>query len=184
MAIVSTHPLAILLFIVTATGLLCTIGLLVREGAMPGIGHGGATPYYATLRRADAACSCRGLARPSSYRSRCPPSPCSCGATTRRSALLPYMLVLLVQIPSERALTRRFGPDMSPITGLIYTSYRVWQLWYLQGYIAATPGPITLAHDVARGLLLFGLGFWTVNLLFLAGVALPRTVALSHAHAT
>ncbi len=101
-----------------------------------------------------------------------------------RAALLPYMLVLLVQIPSERALTRRFGPDMSPITGLIYTSYRVWQLWYLQGYIAATPGPITLAHDVARGLLLFGLGFWTVNLLFLAGVALPRTVALSHAHAT
>ncbi len=46
------------------------------------------------------------------------------------------------------------------------------------------PLAILLFIVAATGPLLLGLGFWTVNLLFLAGVALPRTIALSHARAT
>lgn len=92
-----------------------------------------------------------------------------------QSMLLPFIGVLLVQIMSERLLVRSFGPLLSPMTGLIYTVFRIVHLILLSVFWQR---PITLLvpviHATVTGVLGTNMLFWSCNLLFLISIALPR----------
>lgn len=93
------------------------------------------------------------------------------------SMLLPFIGVLLIQVLSERLLVRRFGPLLSPVTGLIYTAFRVFHLILLLVYwqkAAALLVPET--HTTITALLGMNALFWSCNLLFLVSIPLPRMV--------
>lgn len=92
-----------------------------------------------------------------------------------RTVLLPYLGLLLVQIPTEMLFAQWFFPNIVAITGLIYTSYRVYQLWYGQRALmqhADVPG----RSQALRAILLLGICFWTANGAFLVYVLITRVI--------
>jgi hypothetical protein len=93
-----------------------------------------------------------------------------------RAALLPSVIVLLVQTQIERACAGRLPLDVSPLIGVVYTGYRLWQLWYATRLFAATPTPGGLMHAAILGLLAAGLVFWSANVVFLSVVGVPRAI--------
>ena len=52
-----------------------------------------------------------------------------------RGALLAYVALLLVQVPTEIVGARLLFPN--PVLGLAYTSYRLWQLRHAQKMLAS-----------------------------------------------
>jgi hypothetical protein len=95
-----------------------------------------------------------------------------------RQALLPYALVLVAQIATESALSRRGVPRAVVVTGLLYTSYRLWQLVRARAAFAAVPAPTGFARRAVGFLLLAGLVFWSANLLILLALMAGRTVGV------
>jgi len=93
-----------------------------------------------------------------------------------RQALLPYALVLVVQIATESALTRQLSPKAVVLTGLVYTSYRLWHLVRARAALAAAPAPSGLARRGVDFILLAGLVFWSANLLVLLAIMAGRTL--------
>jgi hypothetical protein len=93
-----------------------------------------------------------------------------------RQALLPYTLVLVVQIATESAITRRLSPRAVVLTGLVYTSYRLWQLMRARAALAAAPAPVGFARRGVDFLLQAGLVFWSANLLVLLALMAGRTL--------
>jgi hypothetical protein len=93
-----------------------------------------------------------------------------------RWALLPYVLVLVVQIASEKALSRLFSVKVAVITGLLYTGYRVWQLVRARAAFAAAPAPSGLARRGVGLILLAGLVFWSANLVVVIALIAGRTL--------
>ncbi len=83
-----------------------------------------------------------------------------------RAVLLPYLGLLLVQIPTEILFTQLFFPNMVALIGMVYTSYRVYQLSYFRRMLVHHG----LSHTHQRAvhmLLLAGLCFWSANFVFL-----------------
>ncbi len=74
---------------------------------------------------------------------------------------------------------RSFVPNIVVLTGLAFTSYRLWQLGYARKQFAAAREPTELARDAVRGLLSVGVSLWTGNLIFLLFIALPRVIEFS-----
>ncbi len=95
-----------------------------------------------------------------------------------RLALLPYVLVLIAQILTEVLFMRMFVSNIVVVTGLVYTSYRLWQLWSSRKYFRAMERPTGFGRGAVGALLSLGLIFWAANLLFLSLIALPRVVEL------
>ena len=95
-----------------------------------------------------------------------------------RRALLPYTLVLAAQILTEVLFMRVFVSNIVVVTGLVYTSFQLWQLWSSRKYFRAMERPTSFGRSAVGTLLSLGLVFWTANLLFLSLIALPRVVEL------
>jgi hypothetical protein len=93
-----------------------------------------------------------------------------------RQVLLPYALVLLVQIATESALTRLLSAKAVVFTGFLYTGYRLWQLVRARAVLAAAPAPVGLARRAVDLILLAGLVFWGANLLVLSAIMMGRTL--------
>ncbi len=93
-----------------------------------------------------------------------------------RWALLPYVLVLAVQIATEIVLTRLFSTRPVAIAGLVYTSYRLWQLVRARAAFAAAPAPGGFARRGVDLILLAGLVFWSANLLVVLATVAGRTL--------
>lgn len=94
-----------------------------------------------------------------------------------RAALLPSIIVLLVQTQIERVCAGRLPLDVSPLIGVVYTGYRLWQLWDATRLFTATPTLSGPAHAAILGLLVAGLVFWSANIVFLSVVGVPRAIA-------
>ncbi|MGH3146880.1 MAG: hypothetical protein ACRDTR_13885 [Rubrobacter sp.] len=96
-----------------------------------------------------------------------------------RLALLPYVLVVGVQILVEIVFAAVFVPNMVVLVGLIYTGYRLRQLLAARKAFVATGSPKGYGRAAVTGVLSLGLVFWSANLVFLLFVALPRVVQVS-----
>lgn len=93
-----------------------------------------------------------------------------------RRAMVPYALVLLVQIFTETAFSRLFFPNIVAIVGLAYTPYRLRQLWRARKALKVSEAPTALGGSVTCALASVGLVLWAANLAFLLAGALPRVV--------
>lgn len=94
----------------------------------------------------------------------------------RRTVFGFYLLVLVVQILTERICSQIFSRSLLVIIGTLYTVFRLWQLWQ---------GRQVLAMDTQRGskrivhsLLWLLLLFWMVNLTFLLVVGWSNILPL------
>lgn len=95
-----------------------------------------------------------------------------------RAALLPYVLLLMVQVPTELVAAEIFFPNIFAVVGLLYTSYRLWQLRRSERVLASAEGPGTTGRRAARALVLSGLAFWMLNLTFLLAVVFSLVVKI------
>lgn len=95
-----------------------------------------------------------------------------------RAVLVPYMGMLLIQIPTEMIATQLFFPNITVIVGITYTCYRLYQLWYFRQYVVPEQHPKPLHNRVIHNLLWIGLWFWTGNLVFLLFTFALRMVKL------
>jgi hypothetical protein len=76
-----------------------------------------------------------------------------------------YLLVVAVQLVSERVLSRWLAPSIVVPIGSFYTIFRLWQL--LDGFAQLSLSPLELMGFV--GVVLF----WVVNLAMLTMIAIP-----------
>ncbi len=93
-----------------------------------------------------------------------------------RRSMVPYALVLLVQIATEATLSRVFFPNIVAVVGLTYTPYRLWQLRRARKVLKVSGTSMRSGGRIVRALASVGLVLWTANLIFLLVGALPRVV--------
>jgi hypothetical protein len=91
-----------------------------------------------------------------------------------RRALLAYEVVLVVQISVEMV----FSPDIVVLTGMVFTGYRLRQLYAARRRFVSVEVPSALGRAAVRLCLSLGLVLWSANLAFLVFVALPRVIRL------
>lgn len=179
---VSRQPLglpAAARFVAAATLSLAGAGVLVRAGLLPWVETGreaGLLELYESLgpraRAAFAAWQATGLLVAAVL-----PSLALLAWGRRfvdvRRALVPYVLVLLAQVAAEALLAQVFFPNLVVLTGVLFTSYRLRQLWRSRLLISASRYTDRHQQRALRVLLTAGLAFWAANLAFLLTVALP-----------
>ena len=93
-----------------------------------------------------------------------------------RQALLPYLLVLIAQISAEATFSRVLAPNVVVLIGVVFSGYRLWQLWSARRFFSGVGGPAGTGTIAVHGLLSVGLILWAANLVFLLLVALPSVV--------
>ena len=93
-----------------------------------------------------------------------------------RRALLAYVVVLGVQIAVEVVFSGVFFPDIVALTGIVFTGYRLRQLYAARRRFVPVEVSSALGRAAVRLSLSLGLVFWSANLAFLLFVALPRVV--------
>lgn len=76
-----------------------------------------------------------------------------------------YLLVLAVQIVTERILIQIFPSSLLVIIGITYTTFRIWQL--RQGQQLAVTQSVNAYSQFISGLLLLLLLFWSANFVLL-----------------
>lgn len=76
-----------------------------------------------------------------------------------------YLLVLAVQIVTERILIQIFPSSLMVIIGISYTTFRIWQL--RQGQQLAATQSVNAYSQFISGLLLLLLLFWSANFVVL-----------------
>jgi hypothetical protein len=81
-----------------------------------------------------------------------------------RAAYGPYVLVLLVQLVSEALFSALFFQAILAITGIVYTAYRLWQVWQGIGLLRADSSVPQPLRKRALGLLWLLLPAWAFNL--------------------
>ena len=97
-----------------------------------------------------------------------------------RRALLPYLGVLLVQVPTEAALPRLLPSWTVLVIGGLYTGFRLWQLRVARRDLTGAPADAgtRVGRRAAAAVLAAGLAYWAGNLAFLgastAAVAVNR----------
>lgn len=84
-----------------------------------------------------------------------------------RRALLPDVLVMLIQVGSESLLARLFFPNIRILTGLFYTLHRIWRLGARLRMLAGAQQEDSSGLALTRRLLRVARGFWMLNTLFL-----------------
>ena len=95
-----------------------------------------------------------------------------------REALSPYVVLLLVQVPTELVAAEVFFPNVFAVVGLLYTCYRLWQLRRSRKALDRAEGSVTAGRRAARALLFSGLVFWTLNLVFLLAIVFSLVVEI------
>ena len=96
-----------------------------------------------------------------------------------RRALLAYVVVLVVQISVEMVYSGVFFPDIVVLTGIVFTGYRLMQLYGARQRFFLAEAPSPRGGAAVRCCLSLGLVFWSANLVFLVFVALPRVVGIA-----
>jgi hypothetical protein len=166
-----------LMFAAAATAGIALVGWLAGRGALPvfdGTGFVGTLPGWggAALGAWMAAVALVSLALP---------------ATTLlvwgrraavRRAFLAYEVVLVVQISVEMVFSGVFSPDIVVLTGMVFTGYRLRQLYAARRRFVSVEVPSALGRAAVRLCLSLGLVLWSANLAFLVFVALPRVIRL------
>ena len=89
-----------------------------------------------------------------------------------------YLLVLIVQIITERVLSRVLFSSIPLTIGTIYTAFRLWQLWQGRKLLVAKTRTIVPRQKLLNGLLWLMLLFWSSNLLML--LVLPWRIIAQH----
>lgn len=89
-----------------------------------------------------------------------------------------YLLVLIVQIVTERVLSGVLFSSIAVPIGTIYTAFRLWQLWQGRKLLAANTRTILPKQKLLNGLLWLMLLFWLSNLLML--LLLPWRIISQH----
>lgn len=82
-----------------------------------------------------------------------------------------YLFVLTTQIITEQIFSSLFFPSLVAVIGLIYTPYRIVQLWEAQRWLRRERK--VSARRGLIGLLWILLVFWSANLAILFGISLP-----------
>lgn len=78
-----------------------------------------------------------------------------------------YLLILIVQIVTERVLSGVLFSSIAVLIGTIYTAFRLWQLWQGRKLLAASTQTIVPKQKLLNSLLWLMLLFWLSNLLML-----------------
>ena len=84
-----------------------------------------------------------------------------------------YLLVLLVQIITEKVFSSSLFPSLVVIIGTIYTVYRIWQLWQSQQAVNINTQLNRFSQRVFKSLLQLLLIFWSLNLTVLLVLCFP-----------
>ncbi|MBD6615197.1 hypothetical protein FNW02_04855 [Komarekiella sp. 'clone 1'] len=84
-----------------------------------------------------------------------------------------YLLVLIIQIVSEQVFSSIWFPSLVVPIGILYTAFRLWQLWQGQKLIRITTQLSRLNHTMMSGLLWLSILFWASNLIMLLVLPLP-----------
>lgn len=92
--------------------------------------------------------------------------------------MLAYVVVLVVQISVEMVLSGVFFPDIVVLTGMVFTGYRLRQLYAARRRFVPADVQSAFGRAAVRLCLSLGLVFWSANLAFLVFVALPRVIRL------
>ncbi len=87
-----------------------------------------------------------------------------------------YLFVLIVQIITEQALSAFWFPSLVAVTGMIYTLFRVAQLWQARQQVLKTTPPGQPSRRRFVRFLWILLVFWSLNLLVLLTISLPAIV--------
>ena len=95
-----------------------------------------------------------------------------------RRALVPYVVVLAVQITVEMVYSGLFFPDIVVLTGIAFTGYRLVQLRGARRRFVFSEGFSARGRAALRCCLSLGLVFWSANLAFLVFFALPRVAGM------
>lgn len=167
------------LFVPAVTGILALVGWLNGQGTLPGIRLGAGPGIFEALPPTGRSAlllwmgtaAVVGLVLPTLALARWGRQ------EVVRRVLLPYVGILLVQLLTEWWFTQTFGWYMGPLTGLIYTTYRIGQLRSARKSLALSR-PYQPGRHVLLGLLGLAFTFWSANLAMLVMVALPRVVSL------
>lgn len=93
-------------------------------------------------------------------------------ASVRRT-YVPYILLMVIHSISEFAFAILFG-GINMLVGFIYTTYRIYQLWTAQRYMAEAVEPRGISRVITRGVLLLGLIFWSTNFLFVGAIVVTQ----------
>lgn len=93
-----------------------------------------------------------------------------------RRMMLFYIGVMLVHILTEMAFTKLGLPKMNFIIGFIYTSYKLWQLWYYQQCITKEKIFRGIKRGFVMAIFVGGIVFWTLNWVFLGINLVTRTI--------
>ncbi len=182
---VSLSPLRLsttLLFAVVATITVGIVGFLVRSGALLGIAPG-VRPLQETFPAWGVTAFAVWMALAVLTSVVLPVLALVCWRRDGqvRAVLGPYLGLLAVQIPTEVIFAQIFFPNITAITGIVYTGYRLYQLWYFQQAFAQQPQQ-AFRDRAVRNILIIGICFWSANLVFLVGVLLTRVVVQSYQH--
>lgn len=90
-----------------------------------------------------------------------------------RRTYVPYILLMVIHSISEFAFAIFFG-GINMLVGFTYTTYRVYQLWSAQRYMAQAAEPVGRGRLIVRGVLLLGLIFWSANFLFVGTIVVTQ----------
>lgn len=100
-----------------------------------------------------------------------------------RHTMVPYALVLLIQIATEAVFSRLLFPNIVAVVGLTYTPYRLRQLARAREVLRVADASTETGRRVARLLASVGLALWAANLVFLLVGALPKVVRVGRGRA-
>ena len=93
-----------------------------------------------------------------------------------------YLLVVIVQLLTERIASRVFPSSSVVIVGTIYTIFRVWQIWQGQQFLKLNTQSDILSFaifSITPILLWLMLLFWSANIIFLLVVGWSRILDFS-----
>lgn len=92
-----------------------------------------------------------------------------------RTVFGPYLGMTVVHGVSEFALVLLLD-YINPLVGLTYSAYRVYQLGYGYRVFQAAEFPGRIGRGILGGVLLFGLGFWSINIVLLLTIIAIQVV--------
>lgn len=85
-----------------------------------------------------------------------------------------YLLLLVIQILTERIVSSVWLSSLVVVIGTLYTAFRVWQLW--QGIQLIKTTQKQSKYKLVKGILWLLLLFWSSNLIILLTLAWPSVL--------
>lgn len=85
-----------------------------------------------------------------------------------------YLLLIVIQIATEQIVSEVWLSSLVVVTGTLYTTFRVWQLWQSLQLIRTTQKQ--LQYRLVSSVLWLLLLFWSSNLIVLFTIAWPSVL--------